>query len=361
METIFRDLCVLEFANVLAGPSVGMFFSELGASVIKVENKLTGGDLTRAWKLPAEDPALPLCAYYASVNWGKESHRMDLNNTEDRKKIQEWVSKADIVISNFRKREAIKFGLTYAEIKKLNSSVIYAHITGYGEEDDRAAFDLLLQAESGFMSMNGTELTGPVKMPVAMIDIMAAHQLKEAILIALLQRMKKGTGAYVSVSLFETAISSLANQASNYLQAGHVPGLTGSLHPNIAPYGEALLCSDGKKVILAVGNDKQFLNLCKVLKAEELGTDKRFINNRERVINRVELNRLLDLAAGSWNSAQLKKELEQLGVPAGIVHNMADVFADSAAKNLILTENREGMTMKCVKSIAFHLDFGINS
>jgi crotonobetainyl-CoA:carnitine CoA-transferase CaiB-like acyl-CoA transferase len=246
--------------------------------------------------------------------------------------------------------------MSYETLHKLNEQLIFAHLTGYGEADDRAAFDLVLQAETGYMSMNGTAASGPVKMPVALIDVLAAHQLKEGILTALIRRMKTGQGASVQVSLYEAAIASLVNQASNYLQAGHIPALMGSLHPNIAPYGETLFCSDGKLLVLAVGNDKQFRNLLQVLKMEELGNDERFATNASRVRERVELLKRLSQQALSWNSEALKEALDRAGVPAGRILDLKEVFADSRAKNRVLTEIREGMALICAKSVAFHVD-----
>ncbi|HXC05108.1 MAG TPA: CoA transferase, partial [Bacteroidia bacterium] len=199
----------------------------------------------------------------------------------------------------------------------------------------------------------GTAQSGPVKLPLAFIDILAAHQLKEALLIALIKRLKTGEGSYVSVSLYDAALTSLANQASNYLQTGAVPGLLGSLHPNIAPYGELLLCKDGQPLVLAVGNDKQFALLCRVLRSEELIRDSRFRSNPVRVKYRAALLSALQEAAVLWTSEDLKKELDKLGVPCGRIYNMAEVFAASEAKKLILEENKDGSTLQCVKTIAF--------
>ncbi len=355
METIFKDLLVVELANVLAGPSTGMFFAELGARVIKVENKGTGGDLTRNWKLPQEDASATVSAYYASVNWGKESHLLDLKNDKDRAQVYEWIKKADIVISNFRPKEAERMGMTYEELYKYNEKIIFGHLSGYGEKDERAAFDLVLQAETGYMAMNGTGGSGPIKMPVAFIDLLAGHQLKEALLVALIRRLQTGKGSAVSISLYDAAVSSLANQATNYLQCGMIPGLKGSLHPNIAPYGETLLCSDNKWLVLAVGNDKQFIALCKVLTIPELAKDRRFDSNPNRVRTRIDLLKDLQNAAGKWVSEDLKTALDIAGVPCGLIKNLEEVFADSKAKALIMNEFREGASLRCVKSVVFRL------
>jgi len=190
MNTFFKDLKVVELANVLAGPAVGTFFSELGAEVIKIENKLTNGDVTRSWKLPAENKNSLTSAYYASVNYNKQSIFVDLTNEEEKQKVYDLISNADIVISNYKPGDDVKLGMDYNSLKKINPTIILAHLSGFGEHVHRTAYDLILQAETGFMYMNGTHQSGPLKMPVALIDILAAHQMKEAVLMAIIKKIK---------------------------------------------------------------------------------------------------------------------------------------------------------------------------
>jgi crotonobetainyl-CoA:carnitine CoA-transferase CaiB-like acyl-CoA transferase len=355
LKTILKDLKVVEFANVLAGPAVGMFFAELGAKVIKVENKTTGGDLTRHWKHTTEDPASPVSAYYASVNFGKEVILLDLNDMQDREKADQLIRDADIVISNFRKADALKFRMEYSDLKKLNKQIIHGNISAYGEDDPRAGFDLVLQAEAGFMSMNGTAESGPLKMPVALIDVLAAHHLKEGLLLALIRKMKTGEGAHVTVSLYEAAIASLVNQASNYLNAGFVAGLIGSLHPNIAPYGEILLSREGKQIVLAVGNDKQFLALCHVLELTDLASHPEYISNPVRLKNRIQLGTALIKASQKFESEVLLSKLNQAGIPSGLILSLDAVLTNPEVKPMILEELKEGLHMKCVSGLAFRL------
>ena len=307
MKAIFKDLKVLELANVLAGPAVGMFFAELGAKVTKIENKTTGGDITRQWKLPKEGKESASSAYYASVNWGKNNLFMDLSVKADKEVVYKLVKGADIVISNYKYGDDKKLGMDYANLKKINPTIIYGHISGFGEKDLRTGFDVVLQAESGFMSMNGTSESGPIKMPVAMIDILTAHQLKEALLIALLQKSTSGKGAYVSVSLMSSAISSLANQASNWLMEAHVPTRIGSLHPTIAPYGEIFKSKDKKEIVLAIGTNKQFKNLCAVLGKSELSNDEKFKTNTLRVKNRIDLRNTIFPLIVKYKAVELMK------------------------------------------------------
>jgi crotonobetainyl-CoA:carnitine CoA-transferase CaiB-like acyl-CoA transferase len=225
---MLKHLTVIELASVLAGPAVGMFLAELGAKVIKIENP-DGGDVTRQWKLPSEDGQSEVSAYFSSVNYGKQYQSINLKTTEGKQAVLNLMATADIVLTNFKSGDDIKLGLDYETLNALNPKLIYACITGFGPNDSRTAFDVVLQAEAGLMYMNGAPESGPIKWPVAVIDLMAAHQLKEGILLALLQRERHGLGAKVSVSLYDAAIASLANQATNWLMAGHIPQRLGSL------------------------------------------------------------------------------------------------------------------------------------
>jgi crotonobetainyl-CoA:carnitine CoA-transferase CaiB-like acyl-CoA transferase len=333
---MFNDLKVIELANVLAGPAVGMFFAELGAKVIKVENKHSGGDVTRQWKLPSEDHGKNTSAYFCSVNWNKEHLFFDLAQKEDRQKVYELVKDADIVISNYKQGDAEKLGMDHATLSALNSKLIYGHITGFGANSDRVAFDLVLQAEAGFMAMNGTAGSGPVKMPVALIDLLAAHQMKEALLVGLLKRERTGKGGCYTVSLFDSAVASLANQASNWLMAGHLPKREGSLHPNIAPYGETFTTKDNKQIVLAVGSNTQFHSLCMVLNGASIINDPKFANNSMRVKHRRELANLLAPLVKNSDRADLLERLERKGVPAGAIRDLDEVFSLPAARRLVL-------------------------
>ncbi len=355
-EQFFKDLKVVELASVLAGPAVGMFFAELGAKVIKIENKKTGGDVTRRWKLPSENKEANQSAYYASVNWNKEVHLLDLGEEKDKQAVYDLIKEADIVISNFKIASAQKMKMDYEALKAINPAIIYAQLTAYGEHDERPAFDVVLQAEAGFLFMNGEPDGNPVKMPVALIDLLAAHQLKEGVLLALLHRYKTGEGSYVTASLFDAAIASLANQATNWLMAGHIPQRMGCMHPNIAPYGDIFESKDKKAIILAVGTERQFQQLCKVLGAEELTKDDRFAINVERVNNRVVLAKTLAPYIIEHNRDELLSQLAIANVPAGGIRNMQEVFELPRANELILEEKRlDGSQSKRVKTVAFNI------
>ena len=353
MDFKFKNLKIIEIASVLAGPSVGMFFAELGANVLKIENKLTNGDVTRSWKLSTESEDDNISAYFAAVNYQKKYIYLDFTKQSELKIVTEYITKADIVILNFKKGDDIKFGLDYNTLKELNPKLIYATINGFGENSDRVAYDLILQAETGFMSMNGNETSGPIKMPVALIDILAGHQLKEGILIALLNRQLSGKGSCVSVSLYESAIASLANQATNWLMENHVAQRIGSKHPNIAPYGEIFTTKDLKEVTLAIGSNKQFKSLCETLNLSNVANDKRFVTNKNRVLNRKELENILANEIIKYKSNDLLNKLHQKYVPVAKIKSIDEVFENDNTKPLILSETIDGKVTKRVKTAVF--------
>ena len=351
MITDLQGLKVLELASVLAGPAVGTFLAELNAEVIKIENPNAGGDVTRSWKLSSENSDSPISAYFASVNYGKEHVFLDLKKPEELAQVQKLAQESDIIIANFRGNQAQRFGLDFESVKKQNPKVIYGNITGFGVDSSRPAYDVVLQAETGYMFMNGQPDSDAAKMPVALIDVLAAHQMKEAILLALYNREKSGVGSMVEVSLFDAAVSALTNQASNWLMEGHIPQRIGSLHPNIAPYGEILNTKDGKQIVLAIGSNAHFKGLCEVLDLNELTNDSRFISNQERVKNRGELHQCLQEKAVSQDSSILMKAFLEKSIPAGIIRNLKEVFEENSAQNLVRMEDET----KRVSQIAFKI------
>jgi crotonobetainyl-CoA:carnitine CoA-transferase CaiB-like acyl-CoA transferase len=355
----FKGLKVVEFAAVLAGPAVGMFFSELGAEVIKIENSTTEGDMTRGWKAAGEDPNRQWSAYFAAVNWGKKHLFLDLNAPDDRQQAIELAIQADVVISNFKPSSALRMGLDEATLRAAHPRLIFAQINAFADpNDDAPAFDIVLQAEAGFLHMTGESMDRPpVRMPVAFIDALAAHQLKEAILLALLRRERTGLGSTVSTSLIESALASLLNQASNYLNNGLIPGRIGTRHPNIAPYGDSFLCADGRIVVLAVGTERQYERLCcDVLNRPDLATYPDYVTNLLRVRHREALCAELAPLIGRWEVDPLLDRCRKSGVPAARIRDMADVFALPEAQAMILTEAMpDGSVSKRVRTNAFKM------
>ncbi len=357
-RTLFKDLTVLELSSVLAGPAVGMFFAELGARVIKLESIKTGGDVTRSWKMNGENPNSKTSAYYHSVNWNKEVHQLDLSDEQVRNKVYEWVKDTDIVIANFKHGSAEKLGMDYDTLKTINPAIIYGSISAYGKHDPRPGFDVSMQAETGWVYMNGDENGPPTKMPVALIDILAAHQLKEGLLIALMNRFKTEgkQGSEVHVSLFDSSIASLANQASNWLNLGILPQRIGSKHPNIAPYGDILTTKDGQQMMLTTGTQKQFEILCDTLELKELVNSPKFRTNANRLKNRTELVEILQKQVPLLSLEELitkNPDLNALMVP---IQNLKQVFQYPMAQKMVLSQKEsDGFESKRVATVAFEI------
>ncbi|MGZ5244008.1 MAG: CaiB/BaiF CoA transferase family protein [Bacteroidia bacterium] len=343
-----QNIKVIELAGVLAGPSAGMFLAELGAEVIKIENPATNGDVTRGWKLPDEEPLDQITTYFSCANWGKRSLAVNINSDEGKDVIYKLLQDADIVITSYKKGDDAKLGMDYETLKAFSPNLIYASISGYGEDEDRIAYDAVLQAECGFMFMNGTPESGPLKFPVAIIDLFAAHQLKEAILLAIINRYKTGEGSKVNISLWQSALSALANQATNYLMENHIAELEGSEHPNIAPYGDTFKTKDERNILLAVGSNKQFETFCHILGIGKILHDERFTDNKARLKNREALKAFLAEAIYGWNSAELVSELKNKNVPSGLVQSIAEAM-ERASPEFIHHENN----FKAVSQLAF--------
>ena len=348
----FSDLKIIDLSTVLAGPSVGTFFAELGAEVIKIESPQFP-DVTRSWKLPTENPESTISAYFSSVNYRKKYLKLDFSKADQLNELMTLLEEADILLTNFKKSSEKKFGLTSEILLEKFPKLIIGKISGFGEESDRIAYDLILQAETGFMSMNGTPESGPVKMPVALIDVLASHQLKEGILVALIDRITTKKGRKVSVSLYDAALSSLANQASNFLMENHIPERIGSLHPNIAPYGEIFKTKDEILVTFAIGSDQHFEKFTTLLELPELVDDLRFKTNQNRVKNRTELAQIIQNRISLVNSTLLLNECHTNFIPAARIKNLAEVFNDNEAQTLIREEEISGKPTKRVTSIAF--------
>lgn len=350
-----KDLLVVETAAVLAGPAVGMFLAEAGARVVKLENARRRGDVTRQWKLPSEDAASPVSAYFSSVNWGKEHVQVDLKSEVGRSELDAWLRRADVLITNHLAADAQTLGLNAERLRAINPRLVHGHIKGFRDDPDRPAYDVVLQAETGYISMTGDAGGALAKLPIALIDVLAAHQLKEGILIALLQRERSGQGAYVEVSLEEAALSGLVNQASNHLMTGHVPRPLGTLHPNIAPYGEVFTCADGGAIILAVGSDRQFAALCNALLLPDLANDARFLTNTARVVHRRALAAQLTPVIARRECDRLLATLSEADVPAGAVRDIAEVMQTPAAQAMTMASTIDGRPTMRLSGNAFRI------
>ncbi len=348
---------VLELANVLAGPSVGVALAELGATVVKVENLLTRGDVTRTWKLPTEDEQTDISGYFSCVNWGKKSIALDLCKPEGLEIVYKLASVCDIVLVSYKPGDAQKLKVDYETLSAYNAKIIYAHLTGYGLKNKRAGYDAIIQAESGFTFMNGDPNGQPVKMPVALMDVLAGHQLKEAILLALLIRERTGKGQYIETSLIKSGVAALSNQATNWLVGNSIPKRMGSDHPNIVPYGTIFTTADQKPIVLAIGSDKQFADLCSILGEPDIVSNPKFANNFSRVKNREEITQIVQGLISRKNRDELLSELDRKSVPAGGVFNMQEVFEQPEVQELVIEgRTTSGKLIKGLRTVAFTLN-----
>jgi crotonobetainyl-CoA:carnitine CoA-transferase CaiB-like acyl-CoA transferase len=331
----FTGLRVLELAAVLAGPQVGQFFAELGAEVLKIEPP--AGDVTRTWRVPGDNPDSSVSAYFAASNWGKQALGLDLTQPVAQAELRQLATTADVLLASYKPGDAAKFGVTYEALAAANPRLIYAQLTGYGPNYNRVGYDAVLQAEVGFMHLNAASPHDPPqKMPVAFVDLFAAHQLKEGILTALYQRERTGLGCLIEVSLFDSALASLANQGSTWLTTGRDPVPLGSGHPSIVPYGTIYRAADSQRLVLAVGTDTQFSTLCAVLQRPHWADEPRFSTNPARVRHRAALEELLLVRIAELNGWALLHELARLGVPAGAVRTVGEALDTELAQAMLL-------------------------
>jgi len=348
----FAGLRVLELAAVLAGPQVGQFFAELGAEVLKVEPP--AGDVTRSWRTPADDPSSSVSAYFAASNWGKTSLVLDLRQPAAQAELHRLAATADVVLASYKPGDAARLGVGYAGLAAANPRLIYAQLTGYGPANPRPGYDAVLQAETGFMHLNAPSLhDAPQKLPVAFMDLFAAHQLKEGILTALYQRERTGQGALVEVSLYESALAALANQGATWLTTGHDPVPLGSGHPGIVPYGPVYRAADGQRLVLAVGTDAQFRTLCEVLQRPHWAAEVRFATNQARVRYRAALHELLLTRIAELNGWALLHELARLGVPAGAVRSVGEALGMEQAQAMLLPPQPPRFPYAGLRTVAF--------
>jgi len=347
---MFEKLKILELSSVLAGPAVGMFFAELGAQVTKIENKTSNGDLTRKWLLPSEKHDA-LSAYFCSVNYGKKHLYLDYNDSEDKKTLHQLIASHNVIISNFKAGDAEKFQLQFEVCKKINPKIIYAQIEGFKSNPKRVAFDIVLQAETGFLAMTGDN-EHLSKMPVAMIDVLAAHQIKEGILVAMIQQQLDKKAYKVTTTLEESAIASLMNQSSNYLMVNHMAKPIGTLHPNIAPYGDIIITKGGYQLITAIGTNKQFSKFCKIINFKETNA---YNSNHKRVSNRKHMINEINKITKKLDHKKLLAACEDHKIPIGKIKKLDEVLNSDLAKKMTLKSKMEGQITKRIQTVAFEL------
>ncbi|SFP52206.1 CaiB/BaiF CoA transferase family protein [Pseudomonas borbori] len=336
MPGALSHIRVLDLSRVLAGPWAGQILADLGAEVIKIERPGVGDD-TRHWGPPflkdAQGENTSEAAYYLSANRNKQSLTVDFTQAEGQRLVREMVAKADILIENFKVGGLAAYGLDYATLKALNPKLIYCSITGFGQDGPyakRAGYDFMIQGLGGLMSLTGRADdeagAGPVKVGVALTDILTGLYSSAAILAALASRDQTGQGQHIDMALLDVQVACLANQAMNYLTTGVAPRRLGNAHPNIVPYQD-FPTADGD-IILTVGNDGQFRKFCEVAGLPALAVDPRFSTNQARVAHRAELIPLLRQATVFKTTAEWLAALEQAGVPCGPINDLQQVFAD---------------------------------
>ncbi len=324
-------LRVLELARILAGPWAGQILADLGAEVIKVERKGTGDD-TRGWGPPfvaAADGGHLGAAYFHATNRGKRSIELDFDSEEGRRIVRKLAARSDVLIENFKVGGLAKFGLDYKSLAPENPRLIYCSVTGFGQDGpdaQRAGYDLMAQGIGGFMDITGTADGEPMRAGVPVSDIFTGVYSVVGILAGLAQRERTGRGCYVDTALIDSTVGVLSNQALNYLVSGAVPKRIGNAHANIVPY-QVFPVADGH-IIIATGNDNQFARLCGVLGEPKLPAEPAYRSNADRLANRAELIGKLSALTARMSRADLLGKLEAVGVPAGPINDLADVFTN---------------------------------
>jgi crotonobetainyl-CoA:carnitine CoA-transferase CaiB-like acyl-CoA transferase len=331
MPKPLAGLRVLELARILAGPWAGQTLADLGADVIKVERKGNGDD-TRGWGPPFVEGADGKhigAAYFHSANRGKRSIEADFENEEGRRIVHKLAMRSDVLIENFKVGGLAKFGLDYKSLAAENPRLIYCSVTGFGQDGPyakRAGYDLMAQGMGGMMDLTGMADGPPTRVGVAISDVFTGCYSVIGILAALAEREKTGKGCYVDCALVDSTVGVLANHALNYLVSGDVPKRIGNSHPNIVPYQEFPVAEG--HVIVATGNDNQYVKFCNVLGAPELAQNPAYKDNVGRLSHRNKLVGKLSALTKKMKRDDLLAKLEAQGVPAGPINNLEQVFND---------------------------------
>ncbi|WP_298644620.1 CaiB/BaiF CoA-transferase family protein [uncultured Tistrella sp.] len=334
-EGALSHIRVLDLSRVLAGPWASQILGDLGAEVLKIERPGAGDD-TRGWGPPyaeAADGSAREAAYFLTTNRNKSSVAIDMGTAEGAALIRRLAAESDVVIENFKVGGLKKYGLDQESLRALNPRLIYCSITGFGQTGPyapRAGYDFMIQAMGGLMSVTGEpdEVPGggPVKVGVALVDVMTGLYATIGVLAALAHRERTGAGQHIDLALLDVSVATLANQAMNYLVSGKAPGRMGNAHPNIVPY-QAFATQDGH-LVLAIGNDEQFRRFAAEAGHPEWGTDPRFATNAQRVANRAALVPLVAGAVATRTTDDWIAALESKAVPCGPINTLDRVFAD---------------------------------
>ncbi|MAM38042.1 MAG: CoA transferase [Erythrobacter sp.] len=336
-------LKVLELARVLAGPWAGQILADLGADVIKVESP--EGDNTRIWGPPWVDhDGETTSAYYHGCNRGKRGITADFRDEHDLKIVADLAAGADVVLENFKPGGLAKFGLDYASLSKVNPALVYCSITGFGQNGprrDEPGYDFVVQAMSGFMALTGEPEGDPIKMGVSISDLSCGLWAANAVQAALLMRYRTGKGQWIDISLLDSSVALLANQAMSYLTTGQNPPRMGNAHAQVSAYG-VFPTKDGK-VVLAPANDALFRKLLSVLGRNDLLKDERYATNASRVAHRSEVDAIIADATGEWLRDDLLDACAKAAIPAGPINDLDEVFDDPQVKTRGMCVEIDGM------------------
>src|SRR6204780_1552613 len=324
-------LRVLELARILAGPWAGQILADLGAAGIKGK-RIGAGDDTSGWGppfVPAADGGNLSAAYFHCTNRGKRSIELDFASAQGKRVVKKLAARSDVLIENFKVGSLAKFGLDYKSLSDGNPRLIYCSVTGFGQTGpsaSRAGYDLMAQGIGGIMGLTGTPDGEPMRAGIPVSDVFSGVYATIGILAALTRREKTGKGGYVDAALVDSTVGVLAFQALNYLVSGEVPKRIGNTHPNIVPYQEFPV-ADGR-IIIATGNDAQFVKLCGILGAPELAEAEAYKDNKRRLAHRAELVGKLTALTMRSKREELLQKLEAAGIPAGPINNLEQVFSD---------------------------------
>jgi crotonobetainyl-CoA:carnitine CoA-transferase CaiB-like acyl-CoA transferase len=341
---------VLDLSRVLAGPWCTQLLADLGAEVVKIERPGAGDD-TRHWGPPWHgEGERRVAAYFLSCNRGKKSAAVDFSKPEGAALVQRLAAEADIVVENFKVGGLAKFGLDAPSLRKTNPRLIYASITGFGQDGpyaDRAGYDYIIQGMGGLMSItglpDGEPGGGPMRVGVAVVDLFTGLYTTIAILSALYRRERTGTGAHIDMALFDAQLAMLANQASNALISGKDPPRQGVTHPNIVPYQpfDAL----DQPIIIAIGNNDQFAKLAEICGHPEWSADPRFADNGSRVANRAEIVSLIARIIAKKPAAEWLEQLEEAGIPAGPINRVIQALGDVQSQHRQMVRSIAGVPL----------------
>jgi len=357
MASALENIKVVDLSRILAGPWASQMLADMGAEVVKVERPKKGDD-TRFWGPPfikqASEDQPPQAAYFHCVNRNKQSIAIDITQEQGQQVIKDLIAQADVLIENYKVGGLAKYGLDYQSVKKINPRLVYCSITGFGQSGPsahKAGYDGMIQGEGGLMSITGEPEGMPMKVGVALVDVMTGLYSCNAVLAALMARQHTKEGQHIDIALLDVQVATLANQGMNFLATGKNPQRLGNGHPNIVPY-QTFATQDGS-LILAIGNDNQFVKFCQVCECPNIAEDPWFATNAQRVNNRDKLIPILACKLASHTTQWWIEQLERVAVPCGPVNTLEQVFKHPQIKHRKMVKqvaNQQGELIDTVAS-----------